>query len=60
MYQEMNRSSYYGCLFLYRNLGQLCHFFRADMGLGMAIAQKLGVNVENAMPKQHTKETVLP
>ena len=39
---------------------QLCHFFRADMGLGMAIAQKLGVNVENAMPKQHIKETGLP
>ncbi|MCY7310876.1 MAG: hypothetical protein LH619_08865 [Chitinophagaceae bacterium] len=56
----MNRSSYYGCLFLYRNLGQLCHFFRADMGLGMAIEQKLGVNVENGMPKQLTKETVLP
>jgi len=56
----MNRGSYYCCLFLYRNLGQLFHFFRANMELGMAIAQKLGVNVENAMPKQHTKETVLP
>lgn len=32
---------------------QLCHFFRADIGLGMAIATALGVNVENAMPKQH-------
>jgi catalase len=32
---------------------QLCHFFRADVGLGMAIAQGLGVNVENAMPKEH-------
>ncbi len=28
---------------------QLCHFFRADIGLGMAIAQGLGVNVEDAM-----------
>jgi catalase len=28
---------------------QLCHFFRADIGLGMAIAQALGVNVESAM-----------
>ena len=35
---------------------QLCHFFRADIGLGMAIAQALGVNVEDAMPKQHNKE----
>lgn len=25
---------------------QLCHFFRADIGLGMAIATALGVNVE--------------
>lgn len=37
---------------------QLCHFFRADIGLGMAIAQGLGVNVEDAMPKQHSKEAV--
>lgn len=35
---------------------QLCHFFRADIGLGMAIAQALGVVVEEAMPKQHTKQ----
>ncbi|GAA4450501.1 catalase [Rurimicrobium arvi] len=29
---------------------QLCHFFRADIGLGMAIAQGLGVTIdENAM-----------
>jgi len=35
---------------------QLCHFFRADIGLGMAIAQGLGVNPEEAMPKQHSKE----
>ena len=33
---------------------QLCHFFRADIGFGMAVAQALGVNVEDAMPKQHT------
>ena len=25
---------------------QLCHFFRADIGLGMAIAQAMGVNVD--------------
>jgi catalase len=35
---------------------QLCHFFRADIGMGMAIAQALGVNPEQAMPKQHSKE----
>jgi len=35
---------------------QLCHFFRADIGLGMSIAQSLGVSVEDAMPKQHNKE----
>jgi catalase len=38
---------------------QLCHFFRADMGLGMAVATELGVNVEDALPKQHSKEAVL-
>jgi len=32
---------------------QLCHFFRADIGLGMAIATALGINPETAMPKQH-------
>lgn len=32
---------------------QLCHWFRADIGLGMAIAKGLGVDVEQAMPKQH-------
>ncbi len=37
---------------------QLCHFFRADIGLGMAIAQALGVNPEEAMPKQHAKESL--
>src|SRR5690606_38183245 len=25
---------------------QLCHFFRADLGLGMAVAKGLGVNVD--------------
>jgi catalase len=30
---------------------QLCHFFRADMQLGMAIAKALNVDVESAMPK---------
>jgi catalase len=35
---------------------QLCHFFRADIGLGMAIAQGLGVNPQDAMPKQHSAE----
>ncbi|MFM9908772.1 MAG: catalase [Chitinophagaceae bacterium] len=38
---------------------QLCHFFRADIGLGMAIAQGLGVNPEQAMPKQHSKESMV-
>lgn len=39
---------------------QLCHFFRADIGLGMAVAQALGVVVEDAMPTQHAKpETTL-
>jgi catalase len=38
---------------------QLCHFFRADIGLGMAIAQGLGLNMESLqqhMPAKH--ETV--
>jgi catalase len=35
---------------------QLCHFFRADIGLGMAIATALGVNPETAMPKQHPEK----
>jgi catalase len=39
---------------------QLCHFFRADIGLGMAVAQGLGVNPEEAMPKRHSKETAVP
>ncbi len=36
---------------------QLCHFFRADIGLGMAVAQGLGINVEKAMPQQHILKT---
>lgn len=28
---------------------QLCHFFRADIGLGMAVALAMGVNVEDAI-----------
>jgi len=32
---------------------QLCHFFRADIGLGMAVAQALGINLEKVMPKAH-------
>jgi catalase len=39
---------------------QLCHFFRADIGLGMAIAQGLGVNPEEAMPKKHLAESAIP
>jgi catalase len=30
---------------------QLCHFFRADIGLGMAIAQGLGITVDDSMMK---------
>ena len=32
---------------------QLCHFFRADIQLGMAIAQGLGINVANIMTNEH-------
>ena len=32
---------------------QLCHFFLAEIGFGMAVATALGVNVENVMPKEH-------
>ncbi len=32
---------------------QLCHFFRADLQLGMAVAKGLGVDVEQAMEAQH-------
>jgi catalase len=37
---------------------QLCHFFRADIGLGMAVAQALGVNLEHAM--QHGQPQAQP
>lgn len=30
---------------------QLCHFFRADIGLGMAIAQGLGITIDEKMMK---------
>lgn len=32
---------------------QLCHWFRADISLGMQVAQGLGVSVEEAMPQKH-------
>lgn len=32
---------------------QLCHWFRADVGLGMQIAKGLGIDAEAVMPKQH-------
>jgi catalase len=32
---------------------QLCHFFRADIGLGMAVAKALGVELDDTMPKEH-------
>jgi catalase len=32
---------------------QLCHFFRADIQLGMAIAKGLGIDVEEAMSAKH-------
>ena len=31
---------------------QLCHFFRADIQLGMAIAQGLGINLADVMPQE--------
>lgn len=37
---------------------QLCHFFRADIGLGMAVAQGLGINAEDVMPKQHPQHQI--
>ncbi|MBC7450432.1 MAG: catalase [Cytophagales bacterium] len=30
---------------------QLCHFFRADIGLGMAVAQGLGITMDESMMK---------
>jgi catalase len=38
---------------------QLCHFFRADISFGMAVATALGVKLEDAMPKQHSSANVL-
>lgn len=32
---------------------QLCHFFRADIGLGIAVAKALGVDAESLMPTEH-------
>lgn len=32
---------------------QLCHFFRADIQLGMAIAKGLGVDIDQAMASRH-------
>jgi catalase len=37
---------------------QLCHFFRADIGLGRAGALALNVNVEDAMQGVRHKEPV--
>lgn len=34
---------------------QLCHFFRADIGLGIAIATGLGVNIEESQSLFHQK-----
>ena len=34
---------------------QLCHFFRADIGLGMALATGLGINVDEVKPNTHLK-----
>lgn len=42
---------------------QLCHFFRADMKLGMAIAKGLGVDADSVMSSMsspsHTKANEL-
>jgi catalase len=38
---------------------QLCHFFRADIGLGMAVAQALGVNIDDSM-NMHMPNPVMP
>ena len=40
---------------------QLCHFFRADIGLGMAIAKGLGLDMgslQQMMPAKHESVTV--
>ena len=36
---------------------QLCHFFRADAKLGMAIAAGLGINVEDVMASMNIKHS---
>jgi catalase len=38
---------------------QLCHFFRADIDLAMAIAKGLGVDAEKEMPNQNPNEAIL-
>ena len=35
---------------------QLCHFFRADIGFGMAVAKALGVDVDSDMMSEHGAE----
>ena len=40
---------------------QICHFFRADIGLGMAIAQGLGLDmnsIQQQMPSGHKQDAV--
>jgi len=37
---------------------QLCHFFRADINLGMGVARGLGINLEEVMPSKHELTTV--
>jgi len=39
---------------------QLCHFFRADVNLGMAIAQGLGVNMDAVMATLRDKQAAMP
>lgn len=36
---------------------QLCHFFRADVGFGMAVAQALGVGIDPSMMEHFGKKT---
>ena len=40
---------------------QLCHFFRADVSFGMAVASALGLQIQDMMPKQHpvSQETIM-
>jgi hypothetical protein len=37
---------------------QLCHFFRADIGLGMAVAAGLGVMLDPSNLPQHKAATI--